>query len=386
MGRACCGPSYIDCARHCCCGGPEGEQQVLRRLQGQGCRCHESCWGRRRRFRRRARCNRRERRVADNGACVSTNRHGYEFPVYALCCFIFIFVFLVCFPVSNSHPTFIACWVQEEPSDSPFFVQNTIVFKTEQGAAAYQEWFAKVAQSRAPLASMYLLTRTAQPLVFVQFEIYRSSAAFQKHQESADGGSGYLQGFQELKDSIDFEKSNVRVVGRVSEAVRLSLAAMGAVSFAKTAGHILLPGKADSDNNCVILTSSFRALSENKGSVYANAFEKVTPSMKPFASTYFQCKDPSDGITFNEVMVFRSLAAFEQHYCSRAIVDILKPRVRETLDMESTEVIAVGNIVASEAEEVRRALDGLNAAYLERVAGYAFKPAPSPIDAGSDKN
>ena len=277
------------------------------------------------------------------------------------------------------------CCLQEESADAPFFVQNTVVFKTEQGAAAYQEWFSKVAESRAPVASMYLLTRTAQPLVFVQFEIYRSSAAFQKHQESA-GGAEHLQRFQELKDSIDFEKSNVRVVGHVSEAVRLSLASMGAVSFAKTAGHILLPGKADSDNGCVILSSSFRALSENKGSVYASAFEKVTPSMKPFASTYFQCKDPSDGVTFNEVMVFRSLAAFEQHYCSRAIVDILKPRVRETLDMQSTEVIAVGNIVASEAEEVRRALDGLNAAYLERIAGYAFKAAPSAPHAESGNN
>lgn len=263
--------------------------------------------------------------------------------------------------------------IQMEPDDPPFFVQSTIVFKNEEGAAAYEGWFSDVAASRSAVASMFLLTRTADPLVFVQFEIYRSSAAFEQHQ-SGEGARG-MQGFNELRDSINFDESSIKVAGRVSEPVRISLASMGGVSHAKIAGHILLPGRADADENCIVLTTKFRALDDDKAEAFIRTYEKVTPAMKPFASTFFLCKDPSDAVTFREFMVFRDLTSFEAHYCSRSIIDDLKPSVGATLDMESSDVIAVSNIVSAKAEEVRRALDGLDASYVERVAGYAFVPA-----------
>ncbi len=255
-------------------------------------------------------------------------------------------------------------------------MQSTIAFNSDEGATAYEQWFEGVAHSRGPFASMYLLARSADPLVYVQLEIYRSSAAYEQH-ASTTAGVDALAGFEKrIKEHMDFDKGSIRVCGRVSEPVRLSLASMGAVSHAKTAGHVLLPGLADSDENCVILLSSFRALDEQKTDVYVRAFEGMAPTMKPFASTFFQCKDPSDGVGLSEIMVFRSLKAFEGHYCSRSVVEDLKPLVRQTLDLESLQVIAVSNIVGTKAEEARRALDGLNASYLERVAGYAFVRAP----------
>lgn len=264
---------------------------------------------------------------------------------------------------------------QAEAKDSPFFVQTTLAFKSEAGAAEYEKWFGDVVASRAPYASMYLLTRTADPLVYLQFEIYRSSAAFVE-QHNDDSSVQSLAKFKAIQDHIDFDRTSVKVAGKVSEAARVSLASMRAVSHSRTGGHTLLAGKNDTDEDCIILMSTFRALDEDKADTYKRAFEQVAPSMKPFASTYFQCKDPADGVTFSEVMVFRNLEAFENHYSSKAIVEGLMPTVAETLDLESTQIIAVSNVVASEAGAVRRALDGVNCSYVERVQGYAFRRAP----------
>ena len=160
-------------------------------------------------------------------------------------------------------------------------------------------------------------------LEYQQFEIFRSSAAYEEHMSENARDS-----FSDVIDGIDFEATEIFSVGKVSESVISSLAAMGVKNYPKSAGHVLLPGASDSDEECTMLISTFNAYSEVKGEEYIQAFRNITANMKPFASTYIQCKLPHDDVSFMEIMVFRNENTFENHFQSQAIAKRLRPTVR----------------------------------------------------------
>jgi hypothetical protein len=254
--------------------------------------------------------------------------------------------------------------------DSAFAIETHISFKSKEGAEEYAEAFADMAETRKKYASSYLLTKVRESdeghHQYVEFIVFRSSAAFRSHRMDQGEFTDALK--QAMTQHVHLDEVVINVLGSVDETEKSVLSQMGATIYEDVGGYIN-HGEAEGEAP-LIITSTFSAKDSTSVSKYVEAFSITAKDMESSASTYLLTANPLDpnGLSFNEVMIFRSAETFAQHSQIAPVKEQLGPALEKFIDSESVRVNSIGQ--ESGNADVDAVFTHVNASFADHVAGY----------------